>query len=30
MTDTAPRKDPELPGWNHVPDVPVQASPFFC
>ena len=21
--------DPQLPGWNHVPDVPLQVSPFF-
>ena len=20
---------PELPGWHHVPDVPIQVSPFF-
>ena len=34
MTGTAPRSDtPEgdtrLPGWHHVPEVPIRTSPFF-
>ena len=27
MTDPADR--PTLPGWDHVPDVPIKVSPFF-
>jgi len=27
MTDE--RSDPRLPGWHHVPEVPIQVSPFF-
>ena len=29
MTDTSPQNDPKLPGWNHVPNVPIHVSPFF-
>ncbi len=24
-----PQDDAKLPGWNHVPNVPIQVSPFF-
>lgn len=26
---TQERDTPQLPGWNHVPDLPIQVSPFF-
>ena len=26
---TQQRDTPQLPGWTHVPDVPIQVSPFF-
>ena len=29
MSDTSP-DTPKLPGWNHVPSVPIQTSPFFA
>ncbi len=29
MADTPDPSKAALPGWNHVPDVPVQVSPFF-
>lgn len=29
MTKTTPQNEPKLTGWNHVPDVPIQVSPFF-
>jgi sterol desaturase/sphingolipid hydroxylase (fatty acid hydroxylase superfamily) len=30
MSDTGHSKPPQLPGWNHVPQVPIQVSPFFA
>lgn len=29
MSDTTPETAPKLPGWNHVPEVPIEVSPFF-
>ncbi len=28
MSDSTPEQ-PKIKGWNHVPDVPIQVSPFF-
>jgi len=29
MSETAPETAPKLPGWHHVPEVPIEVSPFF-
>ena len=29
MEDAQKNEKPALPGWNHVPDVPIAVSPFF-
>lgn len=29
-TDTPTETDRKLPGWHHVPDVPIEVSPFFA
>ena len=29
MPDQTPSPDAKLPGWSHVPPVPIQVSPFF-
>ncbi|MYA87773.1 MAG: sterol desaturase family protein, partial [Boseongicola sp. SB0662_bin_57] len=29
MQDDTQRTNPGLPGWHHVPEVPIEVSPFF-